>query len=98
MSRVKENVQKSAWRPRVDALPVIVKENLFRKLSSEEKMRRLQIVKYALMRMVRDGEALAHTVILRHQGRTPGELIEKPFTFFKLKNAGDRGPQSKTQQ
>ena len=80
-SKNEENV----WNPDVERLPAIVREQLDHWLSPEETVRRRHATYKALRNMVRDGEAQERTVILQIQGTTAGDIIEKPFTFYKLK-------------
>ena len=80
-SKNEENV----WNPDVERLPAIVREQLDHWLSPEETVRRRHATYKALRDMVRDGEAQERTVILQIQGTTAGDIIEKPFTFYKLK-------------
>lgn len=73
------------WNPDVEKLPAIVREQLDKWLSPEATVRRRHITIKALRDMVRDGEAQERTVILQLQGTSAGDIIEKPFTFYKLK-------------
>ena len=73
------------WNPEVEKLPTIVREQLDKWLSPEATVRRRHATYKALRGMVRDGEAQERTVILQLQGTTAGDIIEKPFTFYKLK-------------
>lgn len=75
------------WNPDVEKLPAIVREQLDQWLSPEATVRRRHATYKALRDMVRDSEAQERTVILQLQGTTKGDIIEKPFTFFKLKRA-----------
>lgn len=71
--------------PDVEKLPAIVREQLDKWLSPEATVRRRHITIKALRDMVRDGEAQERTVILQLQGTSAVDIIEKPFTFYKLK-------------
>lgn len=73
------------WNPDVDKLPAIVREQLDQWLSPEATARRRLATYKALRYMVRDGDAQERTVILQLQGTVKGDIIEKPFTFYKLK-------------
>lgn len=73
------------WNPDVERLPAIVREQLDQWLSPEATMRRRRATYKALRDMVRDGDAQERTVILQLQGTVKGDIIEKPFTFYKLK-------------
>ena len=73
------------WNPDVEKLPAIVREQLDKWLSPEATVRRRHVTIKALRNMVRDGEAQERTVILQLQGTSAGDIIEKPFTFYKLK-------------
>ena len=73
------------WNPDVEKLPAIVREQLDKWLSPEATVRRRRVTHKALRDMVRDGEAQERTVILQLQGTSAGDIIEKPFTFYKLK-------------
>ena len=73
------------WNPDVEKLPAIVREQLDKWLSPEATVRPRHITIKALRDMVRDGEAQERTVILQLQGTSAGDIIEKPFTFYKLK-------------
>lgn len=73
------------WNPDVEKLPAIVREQLDKWLSPEATVRRRHVAIKALRNMVRDGEAQERTVILQLQGTSAGDIIEKPFTFYKLK-------------
>jgi len=73
------------WNPDVEKLPAIVREQLDKWLSPEATVRRRHVTYKALRDMVRDGEAQERTVILQLQGTSAGDIIEKPFTFYKVK-------------
>lgn len=73
------------WNPDVERLPAIVREQLDQWLSPEATARRRLATYKALRYMVRDGDAQERTVILQLQGTVKGDIIEKPFTFYKLK-------------
>lgn len=75
----------TSWNPDVDQLPAIVREQLDQWLSPEATVRRRLATYKALRDMVRDGDAQERTVILQLQGPVAGDIIEKPFTFYKLK-------------
>lgn len=77
----------NGWNPDVDKLPAIVRDQLDHWLSPEATVCRRHATYKALRDMVRDGEAQERTVILQLQGTTKGDIIEKPFTFYKLKRA-----------
>lgn len=73
------------WNPDVEKLPAIVREQLDQWLSPEATVRRRHVTLKALRDMVRDGEAQERTIILQLHGKSAGDIIEKPFTFYKLK-------------
>lgn len=73
------------WNPDVEKLPAIVRKYLDHWLSPEQAVRRRYVTYKALRDMIRDGEAQERTVIHQYPNKATGGIIEKPFTFFKLK-------------
>lgn len=71
------------WNPEVTTLPVIVQKHIDQWLNPIQRLERKKCVILALLGMKRDGEIQEKSIILHLNGQTKGEMLDKPFTFYK---------------
>ena len=74
------------WHPNEAKLPDIVKLYMDEYLSPRQFKHRMDIVRKTIFDMVHHGQAVEKTVILALSGKEKGEIINKPFTFYKIVN------------